>query len=235
MKKVLLYLLILTASLASSQESDFDKLMKQDWANLQKYRAENAKIKENLSEDLVVFMGNSITENWVWRHPEFFSENNYVGRGISGQTTPQMLIRFTPDVIDLNPKAVVILAGTNDIAGNTGSSTVKMITDNIKAMAQLAVANDIKVILASVLPVYKYPWRQQIDPVEKITEVNQWLENYALENGHVYLDFYSAMVDDKKGLKDEYGEDGVHPVKEGYLVMEPLTKDAISRALHHKE
>ena len=235
MKKFLFFLLILTASLASSQESDFDKLMKLDWANLQKYRAENAKVKENSSEDLVVFMGNSITENWVWRHPEFFSENNYVGRGISGQTTPQMLIRFTPDVIDLNPKAVVILAGTNDIAGNTGSSTVKMITDNIKAMAQLAVANDIKVILASVLPVYKYPWREQIDPIEKITKVNQWLENYALENGHVYLDFYSAMVDDKKGLKDAYGEDGVHPVKEGYLVMEPLAKAAIAKALGNKE
>ena len=235
MKKFLFLLLILTAGLASSQESDFDKLMKLDWANLQKYRAENAKVKENSSEDLVVFMGNSITENWVWRHPEFFSENNYVGRGISGQTTPQMLIRFTPDVIDLNPKAVVILAGTNDIAGNTGSSTVKMITDNIKAMAQLAVANDIKVILASVLPVYKYPWREQIDPIEKITEVNQWLENYALENGHVYLDFYSAMVDDKKGLKDAYGEDGVHPVKEGYLVMEPLAKAAIAKALGNKE
>ena len=235
MKKFLFLLLILTAGLASSQESDFDKLMKLDWANLQKYRAENAKVKENSSEDLVVFMGNSITENWVWRHPEFFSENNYVGRGISGQTTPQMLIRFTPDVIDLNPKAVVILAGTNDIAGNTGSSTVKMITDNIKAMAQLAVANDIKVILASVLPVYKYPWREQIDPIEKITKVNQWLENYALENGHVYLDFYSAMVDDKQGLKDAYGEDGVHPVKEGYLVMEPLAKAAIAKALGNKE
>ena len=235
MKKFLFLLLILTAGLASSQESDFDKLMKLDWANLQKYRAENAKVKENSSEDLVVFMGNSITENWVWRHPEFFSENNYVGRGISGQTTPQMLIRFTPDVIDLNPKAVVILAGTNDIAGNTGSSTVKMITDNIKAMAQLAVANDIKVILASVLPVYKYPWREQIDPIEKITKVNQWLENYALENGHVYLDFYSAMVDDKQGLKDAYGEDGVHPVKEGYLVMEPLAKAAIAKALGKKE
>ncbi|GHA27794.1 acylneuraminate cytidylyltransferase [Salinimicrobium marinum] len=235
MKKSLFLLLILATGMVYSQESDFDKLMKQDWANLQKYRAENAKIKGNSSGDLVVFMGNSITENWVWRHPEFFSENNYVGRGISGQTTPQMLIRFTPDVIDLNPKAVVILAGTNDIAGNTGSSTVKMITDNIEAMVQLAVANDIKVILASVLPVYKYPWREQIDPVEKITEVNQWLENYAHENGYVYLDFYSAMVDDKKGLKDAYGEDGVHPVKEGYLVMEPLAKAAIAKALGKKE
>ena len=124
------------------------------------------------------------------------------------------------------------MAGTNDIAGNTGFSSVKMITDNIKAMAQLAVANDIKVILCSVLPVYEYPWRKSVKPIEKISEINQWLEDYALENGHIYLDYYSEMADERKGLKKEFSEDGVHPNHQGYSVMEPLVKTAIQKALN---
>jgi lysophospholipase L1-like esterase len=215
-----------------SQETELETLMSQDWANLKKYSADNDQLKSEPSENAVVFMGNSITEGWVNASPEFFSDNNYIGRGISGQTTPQMLIRFMPDVIDLHPKAVVILAGTNDIAGNTGFSSVKMITNNIKAMAQLAVANDIKVILCSVLPVYEYPWRKSVKPIDKISEINQWLEEYALENGHIYLDYYSEMVDKRKGLKKEFSEDGVHPNHKGYAVMEPLAKTAIQKALN---
>jgi len=215
-----------------SQETELETLMNQDWANLKKYSAENDQLKIEPSENVIVFMGNSITEGWVNASPEFFSDNNYIGRGISGQTTPQMLIRFTPDVLDLHPKAVTILAGTNDIAGNTGFSSVKMITDNIKAMAQLAVANDIKVILCSVLPVYEYPWRKSVKPIEKISEINQWLEDYALENGHIYLDYYSEMADERKGLKKEFSEDGVHPNHQGYSVMEPLVKTAIQKALN---
>jgi lysophospholipase L1-like esterase len=214
-----------------SQETELETLMSQDWANLKKYSAENDLIKSELSENAIVFMGNSITEGWVNASPEFFSDNNYIGRGISGQTTPQMLIRFMPDVIDLHPKVVVILAGTNDIAGNTGFSSVKMITDNIQAMAQLAVANDIKVILCSVLPVFDYPWRKGLKPVDKIEETNQWLKKYALENGHIYLDYFSEMADEKKGLKKEFSEDGVHPNFKGYSVMEPLAKTAIRKAL----
>jgi len=214
-----------------SQETELEILMNQDWANLKKYSAENEKLKNVSSKNPVVFMGNSITEGWVNFSPEFFSENNYIGRGISGQTTPQMLIRFMPDVLDLRPKAVVILAGTNDIAGNTGFSSVKMITDNIKAMAQLAVANDIKVVLCSVLPVYEYPWRKSVKPVEKISEINTWLMEYAEENGHVYLNYYSEMADEKKGLKAEFSGDGVHPNKKGYLIMEPLVQNAIAKAL----
>ena len=136
-------------------------------------------------------MGNSITEGWVNTHPGFFQKNNYLGRGIGGQTTPQMLIRFTPDVLDLNPKVVVILAGTNDIAGNTGFSSVKMISDNIKAMSLLAKQKNIKVILSSVLPVYDYPWRPGLEPVSKIEELNSWMKNYAKENGHIYLDYFN--------------------------------------------
>lgn len=215
-----------------SQETEIETLMSQDWANLKKYSAENEKLKNEPSENAVVFMGNSITEGWVNASPEFFSENNYIGRGISGQTTPQMLIRFMPDVLDLHPKAVVILAGTNDIAGNTGFSSVKMITDNIKAMAQLAVANDVKVVLCSVLPVFDYPWRKGLEPVDKIDEINQWLRKYALENGHIYLDYFSEMADEKKGLNKEFSEDGVHPNHLGYSVMAPLAKTAIQKALN---
>jgi lysophospholipase L1-like esterase len=215
-----------------SQETDLETLMGQDWANLKKYSADNEQLKSNPSGIAVVFMGNSITEGWVNASPEFFSDNNYVGRGISGQTTPQMLIRFTPDVLDLHPKAVVILAGTNDIAGNTGLSSVKMITDNIKAMAQLAVSNNIKVILCSVLPVFDYPWRTGLEPVDKIEETNQWLKKYALENSHIYLDYFSEMADEKKGLMKEFSEDGVHPNHKGYSVMAPLAKKAIQKALN---
>ncbi|UJH90686.1 SGNH/GDSL hydrolase family protein [Antarcticibacterium sp. 1MA-6-2] len=233
MKKLFLLLLVIFSNNTNlySQDSEFDKLMQQDWANLQKYSSDNKKLQEEQVKPSVVFMGNSITEGWARANPQFFSNNNFVGRGISGQTTPQMLIRFFPDVIDLNPEAVVILAGTNDIAGNTGASTVKMITNNITAMAQLAQANGIKVILASILPTYNYPWRTQIKPIEKITEINEWLKEYAEENNHTYLDLYSALVDHRKGLKAEYSEDGVHPNEKGYSVMEPLAKEAIRQTL----
>lgn len=230
MKKFFLLLLLFPVTIFYSQENE-SQLMQQDWPNLKRYSHENKKLQEEQAEISAVFMGNSITEGWVMANPAFFKENNFIGRGISGQTTPQMVIRFTPDVLDLKPKAVVILAGTNDIAGNTGFSTVKMITDNIKAMAQLASANQIEVVLASVLPVYKYPWRPQIEPVEKISEINAWLKKYAEENHHTYLDFYSAMVDQNNGLKAEFSEDGVHPTIKGYSIMEPLAKEAIRKTL----
>ncbi|WP_227740348.1 SGNH/GDSL hydrolase family protein [Salegentibacter sp. BLCTC] len=179
----------------------------------------------------VVFMGNSITEGWVNAQPDFFSENNYLGRGIGGQTTPQMLIRFMPDVVKLKPKAVVILAGTNDIAGNTGFSSVEMITNNIEAMAQLGKANNIKVILTSILPVYDYPWRPGLQPVKKIAEINSWMKKYAAENQHTYLDLFSVLKDEKEGLPKKYSKDGVHPNLAGYKLMAPLTKKAILEAM----
>lgn len=213
-----------------SQNTELEKLMAQDWANLNKYRQENKALQDSAKNITAVFMGNSITEGWVHSNPDFFKRNNYVGRGIGGQTTPQMLVRFIPDVVDLNPEVVVILAGTNDIAGNTGFSSEKMIRDNITAMTQLATANGIEVVLSSILPVYEYAWRQGLEPVEKIASINSWLQQYAKENGHTYLDYYSAMVDDRKGLKTEYSEDGVHPNRRGYEVMEPLAKAAIEKA-----
>ena len=162
---------------------------------------------------------------------EFFEGKPYINRGISGQTTPQMLLRFRQDVIDLNPKVVVILAGTNDIAGNTGPSTPKMILDNIKSMAELARANGIKVIISSVLPAFDYPWKPGLNPNEKIPALNKLLKEYTEANGHIYLDYYTAMADDRNGLPKKYADDEVHPTAAGYAVMEPLVEAAINKAL----
>lgn len=229
MKKIYPFILLLVGF--TNLYAQNQNLMEQDWPNLKKYQNENEKIINSEKKPTVVFMGNSITEGWKNARPMFFSENNFVGRGISGQTTPQMLIRFTPDVIDLQPEAVVILAGTNDIAGNTGAATVKMITDNIKAMAQLAKTNNIKVILSSILPAYDYPWRPGLKPVPKIAEINTWMKEYARQNGHIYLDYFPALADEKKGMKSEFSEDGVHPNEKAYKEMEPLVLEAIQKAI----
>ncbi len=203
----------------------------QDWAGLNHYKKENANVVDiTPNEKRVVFMGNSITEGWFNIHPEFFGGKFYFNRGISGQTTPQMLLRFRADVINLKPKVVVILAGTNDIAGNTGPSTLEMIEDNIISMAQLAKANNIKVILCSVLPVYDFPWKPGLEPAQKIIELNKLIKAYALKSEAIYIDFFSALVDERNGLKAEYSQDGVHPNEAGYYVMEPLAENAISQA-----
>ena len=204
----------------------------QDWANLSKYREDNAKLAlTSSSENRIVFMGNSITEDWKTFHPEFFSGKPYINRGISGQTTPQMLLRFRADVINLNPELVIILAGTNDIAGNTGPSSIEMIAHNIISMAELAMINDIKIILCSVLPVYDYTWKPGLNPVGKISALNEIIRDYAQNNGIMYLDYYSSMVDDRKGLTEDYTYDGVHPNKLGYTTMESLLETAIDATL----
>ena len=204
----------------------------QDWANLEQFRADNAKIGlANANEDRVVFMGNSITIGWLNTVPEFFNNKPYINRGISGQTTPQMLLRFRQDVIALQPKVVVILAGTNDIAGNTGPSTLEMIADNIKSMSELAVAHGIKVVISSVLPAYDYPWKPGLEPSQKIVALNKMLKEFAAQNGHVYLDYFSVMVDERNGLPKKYAHDEVHPTKLGYEVMAPLAEAAITKAL----
>ncbi|MBD3662005.1 MAG: acylhydrolase [Arenibacter algicola] len=204
----------------------------QDWPNLEHFSEDNKKVGMPApNENRVVFMGNSITIGWLNKRPEFFEGKPYINRGISGQTTPQMLLRFRQDVIDLNPKVVVILAGTNDIAGNTGPSTPKMILDNIKSMAELARANGIKVIISSVLPAFDYPWKPGLNPNEKIPALNKLLKEYAEANGHIYLDYYTPMADDRNGLPKKYADDEVHPTAAGYAVMEPLVEAAINKAL----
>lgn len=207
----------------------------QDWAGLNRFKDENAKLGSPAAgEKRIVFMGNSITEAWETICPEFFAGKPYIDRGISGQTSPQMLLRFRADVISLKPAVVLIMAGINDIAGNTGPSTLEMIEDNIISMAELAKANGIKTVLCSVLPAYDFSWNPGLKPAEKIVSLNKMIRNYADKNGIIYLDYYSALVDSRKGLKAEYSEDGVHPNAAGYKVMEPLAEAAIAKALLQK-
>ncbi len=204
----------------------------QDWADLNRFKKENELLaKPSPDEKRVVFMGNSITIGWKNKVPEFFENKPFINRGISGQTTPQMLLRFRQDVLDLQPSVVVILAGTNDIAENTGPTTLKMIADNIFSMAELAEARGIRVVLSSVLPVYDYPWKKGLNPAPKIIELNAMIKQYAERHNHIYLDYFSAMVDDKNGLKAEYSNDGVHPTTDGYAVMAPLLEEALQKAL----
>ena len=230
--KPLLIALLLT--LACSQ-----KINSQDWnefANTSRYDKANLELKlHTKANNRVVFMGNSITEGWIQMRPDFFDNRDYINRGIGGQTTPQMLLRFRQDVVDLNPKVVVILAGTNDIAGNSGYISLEAIISTIKSMAEIANANEIKVIISSILPAIDYPWKPGLDPASKIITINKALKVFSEENNFIYLDYYSAMVDDKGGLKvPEYttANDLVHPNKDGYLVMEKLAEIAINKALN---
>src|SRR5215467_2262064 len=203
-----------------------------DWPQLAKYRAANAALPAPAAnENRVVFMGNSITEGWAQHFDSLFRGKPYVGRGISGQTTPQMLVRFRQDVVALKPKVVVILGGTNDIAGNTGPSTIEMIEDNLASMNELARANGIRVVLVSVLPVSDYPWRRGLDPGPKIIALNSWMKQYAARMGEIYLDLHTPMADEHGGMKPELATDGVHPNMAGYALMSPLTVPAIASAL----
>ncbi len=203
-----------------------------DWANLNRYKEENLKIGLPAdNENRVVFIGNSITQGWIEVNPNFFAGKSYINRGISGQTTPQILVRFRSDVVNLKPKVVVILAGTNDIAGNTGPSTLEMIEDNIASMVEIANANNIKAVLCSILPAYDYPWKPGLEPAQKIVDLNKWIKEYAVKNKIIYVDYFAPMADQRNGLKKEYSEDGVHPNLAGYNIMEPIVENAIAEAL----
>ncbi len=210
-----------------------DEKVLQDWPNLSRYRKDNGLLSlPGPNENRVVFIGDSITDFWGRERGTFFPGKPYLNRGISGQTTPQMLIRFRPDVINLQPKAVVILAGTNDIAGNTGPETIEEIEGNLASMAQLAIVNNIKVVLSSVLPVCDYIQPQTNHrPPEKIVTLNAWMKLYCSQNHLVYLDYYSAMVDDRNMLRKHLTYDGLHPNAAGYAVMSPLAAQAIETAL----
>jgi lysophospholipase L1-like esterase len=210
-----------------------------DWANLARYRDANRALTTAPREKArVVFMGDSITDAWPQpRFGEFFAGKPYVGRGISGQTTPQMLVRFRPDVIDLKPAVVVVLAGTNDIAGNTGPISNEEVQSNVMSMSELAKASGIRVVLSSILPVSAYHTapngipQTTLRPMDRIRAINDWMKKYAAAERHVYLDYFSAMVDDKGLLREELSADDLHPNAKGYAVMGPLAEAAILQAL----
>ena len=208
-----------------------------DFGNLARYREADAKVAPPATgEDRVVFMGDSITD--IWDLATYFPGKPYVNRGIGGQTTPQMLIRYRPDVIALQPKVVVIMAGTNDIAGNTGPMSVAEIEANYATMAELARAHNIRVVFSSVTPVNDYTERSKLlfplRSPQQILELNRWMKDYCVQNGCVYLDYFSAMVDDKGLLKRDLAEDGLHPNDKGYAIMAPLAQKAIEQALTSK-
>ena len=224
--KQILFLVLLFFQLYS-----FGQLTKYvDWANLKKYEQLNTQIKQQTMDQKIVLMGNSITEFWSHSDSTFLVRNHYINRGISGQTTPQMLLRFRQDVVELHPSMVVILAGINDIAENTGPISLEQTFGNIASMAEIAVANKIKVVLCSVLPAYDFPWRRGMNPAPKVIQLNAMLKVYAEKNNMVYVDYFSAMVDERGGLDKKYTNDEVHPTLVGYQVMEPLLKAGIQLA-----
>src|SRR5436189_1101803 len=226
-------LIMVATENASAQPTE--EQLRTDWANLARFRDANAQLAAPMkNEKRVVFMGNSITEGWQQYFATMFPGMPYINRGISGQTTPQMLVRFRQDVIALKPKVVVILAGTNDIAGNTGPSTLEMIEDNLASMAELAKENGIRAVMSSVLPVYDYPWKPGLEPAPKIIALNKWMKDYADQHHAIYLDYHSAMADARGGMREGLASDGVHPNEAGYRVMAPLVEQAIERALRAK-
>jgi lysophospholipase L1-like esterase len=201
-----------------------------DFGQLARYREANAALKPPApGENRVVFFGDSITD--IWHLDEYFPGKPYLNRGIGGQTTPQMLVRFRQDVIALQPKVVVILAGTNDIAGNTGPMTIEQTEENLASMSDLAAANHIRVVLCSILPAFDYPWKPGLTPAPKILELNRWIKAWAGDHGYVYVDYHTAMKDDRDGLPPNLSHDGVHPLPAGYAVMTPLVEAGIQQAL----
>jgi len=207
-----------------------DEQLRTDFGWLERFRADDERLPAPAGgENRVVFMGDSITEGW--HLDKSFPGKPYINRGISGQTSPQMLVRFRQDVIDLKPKVVVILAGTNDVAGNTGPMTAKATEDNVASMADIASANGIKVVLCSILPAYDFPWKPGVEPAGKIVAINRWIRDYAAAKGLVFVDFHTAMKDERDGLPATLSKDGVHPLDAGYAVMSPLAEAGIAKAM----
>jgi len=229
-RNILTASILLLALTASAQHAD-DQLHT-DWANIKRYELANSQVVHQATgKKSVVYMGDSITDFWITTDSSFFAGKPYLDRGISGQTTGQMLVRFREDVINLNPAVVVILAGINDIAENNGPSKLEDVFGNLVSMAELAKANHIKVVLSSVLPAFAFPWRPDINPVPQVKALNDKIKAYADQYHIVYLDYFTAMADDRKGLPLSLSKDGVHPTLAGYKIMEPLAEKAIEKAL----
>lgn len=220
MKKIILLPLLLIAMGLFAQEKT--------WAQFERYQGKNDSLQ---ASPTVVFMGNSITDAWPKAHPEFFRQYNFAGRGISGQVSSQMLVRFQQDVIALNPKAVVILCGANDIALNNGYISLDHILQNIQSMCEIARFHRIKPIVCSVLPAKRFKWRPELKPAEDIRILNEMIKAYAKENKIPYIDYHSAMTDEEGGLPAKYSADGVHPNPDGYAVMESIIMPALKKYL----
>lgn len=231
----LLAAILLVAGAAVAQNNDKKKEPK-DWAKFGYYEKANAEIADRVGKIDAVFMGNSITRGWARKDPAFFDKNNFVGRGISGQTTSEMLVRFRQDVLDLKPRCVVIMAGINDIAMNNGIISLENIMGNIKSMCELAKAHKIKVILCSVTPSRQFRWRKELTPAEDIKSLNVMIKEYAAKNKIHYVDYHSALTEEDGGMPLKWAKDGVHPNTECYItVMEPLVLEAINKVLKTKK
>lgn len=227
-----------SAKIKAEAWANFQKMIEErvhhDWAWIKRYEADNEQLGlPKAGEKRVIFIGNSITEGWINTDPQYFKQHGYIDRGIGGQTTPQILVRFREDVINLKPAVVIILAGINDIAENTGPSKLNNVFGNIVSMAELSNANHIKVILCSVLPAAAFPWHPGLDPRPKVSALNSMLKQYAATNGLTYVNYYSSMVAADQGMKKELAIDGVHPNLAGYKIMEPLADAAIQQNLKH--
>ena len=232
MKKcnVFVYFLMLNIILSSAIAQNKIDESWINWTNFKKYANQNMEAKSKQKGDIrVVFLGNSIFEGWSSARPDFFNNKPYYNRGISGQVTAQMLLRFQEDVVNLDPDVLVLKAGINDIAENAGPYDQQKTLNNIKSIVQLAKANKIKIVLCSVLPANRFVWRPALTPADKVIDLNAALQAYAKQANVLYLDLYAAVVDDKKGMKAAYAKDGVHPTVEGYKVLEPLVEEAIKR------
>lgn len=215
---------------AEDWRSKYELQLRNDFPWLARFKEDDVKLGAPApGEKRVVFMGDSITEGW--HIDQSFPGKPYINRGISGQTAPQMVLRFRQDVIDLKPKVVVILAGTNDIAGNTGPETIEEIEGYIASMSELAHANHIRVVLCSILPAFDYPWKPGLTPAPKILAINAWMKAYAAQHGDIYVDFHTAMKDSREGLPAALSNDGVHPLPAGYAMMAPLAQAGIVKAL----
>lgn len=217
MRKILVLIFTFLCSVAGASA--------QDWAAFSRYQAANEQVT---AKPKVVFMGDSITDGWASKDPDFFTDNNFIGRGISGQTTSQMLVRFRRDVLELSPEYVLILAGTNDIAKNNGDISLENILGNIKSMCELAAVNKIKPVICSVLPADRYGWRPGMQPAEDIIKLNQLLKEYAESAGIIYLDYHSVLKNENNGLSAEYAPDGVHPTLCCYKIMENMVFEMLS-------
>lgn len=226
--KLILTLLFLMGFTYVGYSQNQEDPRQRDWAKFNRYAEANEQVT---TTPKVVFMGNSITDNWARMRPDFFSNNNFIGRGISGQTSSEMLVRFRQDVINLHPKVVVILAGTNDVATNNGFIELKNVVGNIQSMCQLAKANNITPIVCSVLPCAGFRWRQELKPAPTIIELNKLIKELCDDSGILYVDYHTPMANSEGGLPENLSRDGCHPVDEGYVIMEKIILENIQKVL----